>query len=82
MRLARRALFAALAMLTLCAVASAQALRPETDPRNLSPAVGTGGPVAGPTGLFTVYDGQTLGAGSSPFRLLTATLTATPVTLI
>src|SRR5215213_11304245 len=67
MRLARRALFAALATLTLCAVASAQALRPETDPRNLSPAVGTGGPVAGPTGLFTVYDGQTLRRGEFTF---------------
>jgi hypothetical protein len=69
MRLARRALFAALAMLTLCAVASAQALRPETDPRNLSPAVGTGGPVAGPTGLFTVYDGQTLRRGEFTFSI-------------
>ncbi len=63
MRLARRALFAALSMLMLFAVASAQALRPETDPRNLSPAVGTGGPVAGPTGLFTIYDGQTIRRG-------------------
>src|SRR5215213_997992 len=69
MRLARRALFAALATLTLCAVASAQALRPETDPRNLSPAVGTGGPVAGPTGLFTVYDGQTLRRGEFTFSI-------------
>ncbi len=69
MRLARRALFAALATLTLCAVASAQALRPETDPRNISPAVGTGGPVAGPTGLFTVYDGQTLRRGEFTFSI-------------
>src|ERR1044071_2182482 len=67
MRLARRALFAALATLTLCALASAQALRPETDPRNISPAVGTGGPPGGPTGLFTVYDGQTLRKGEFTF---------------
>jgi hypothetical protein len=66
---ARRALFAALTMLMLFAVASAQALRPETDPRNLSPAVGTGGPVAGPTGLFTVYDGQTLRRGEFTFSI-------------
>ncbi|HKR02950.1 MAG TPA: hypothetical protein VJT09_19890 [Pyrinomonadaceae bacterium] len=69
MRLARRALFAALTMLVLCAAASAQALRPETDPRNLSPAVGTGGPVAGPTGLFTVYDGQTIRRGEFTFSI-------------
>lgn len=67
MRLARRALFAALAMLMLCAAASAQTLRPADDPRNLSPAVGTGGPVAGPTGLFTIYDGQTLRRGEFTF---------------
>jgi hypothetical protein len=66
---ARRALFAALVTLVLFAVASAQTLRPETDPRNLSPAVGTGGPVAGPTGLFTVYDGQTLRRGEFTFSI-------------
>jgi hypothetical protein len=69
MRLARRALFAALTMLVLCAAISAQALRPETDPRNLSPAVGTGGPVAGPTGLFTIYDGQTIRRGEFTFSI-------------
>ena len=69
MRLARRALVAALATLMLCAAVSAQTLRPETDPRNLSPAVGTGGPVAGPTGLFTVYDGQTLRRGEFTFSI-------------
>ncbi len=37
--------------------------RPESDPRNVTSTVGTGGPVAGPTGLFTVYDGQTLRRG-------------------
>ncbi|MGB9178818.1 MAG: hypothetical protein WCB68_06165, partial [Pyrinomonadaceae bacterium] len=69
MRLARRALITALATLALCAAASAQTLRPETDPRNLSPAVGTGGPVSGPTGLFTIYDGQTLRRGEFTFSV-------------
>src|SRR5215216_4703217 len=69
MRLARRALVAALTMLSLCAVASAQALRPETDPRNISPSVGTGGPEGGPTGLFTIYDGQTLRRGEYTFSI-------------
>ncbi|HEX8846212.1 MAG TPA: hypothetical protein VF791_16305 [Pyrinomonadaceae bacterium] len=69
MRLARRALVAALATLMLCAAVSAQTLRPETDPRNLSPAVGTGGPEGGPTGLFTIYDGQTLRRGEYTFSI-------------
>jgi hypothetical protein len=69
MRLARRALVAALATLMLCAAVSAQTLRPETDPRNLSPSVGTGGPVGGPTGLFTIYDGQTLRRGEFTFSI-------------
>ncbi len=42
---------------------SAQTLRTERDPRNIAPTVGTGGTVGGPTGLFTVYDGQTLRRG-------------------
>src|SRR3954452_5870407 len=69
MRLARRALFVALAMLVLCAAASAQTLRLETDPRNTSPAVGTGGNPGGPTGLFTIYDGDTLRRGEFTFSL-------------
>ena len=69
MRLARRALLAALTMLLLCAAASAQTLRPETDPRNIAPTVGTGGPVGGPTGLFTIYDGQTLRRGEFTFSI-------------
>jgi hypothetical protein len=63
MRLARRALVAALTTLLVCMVASAQTLRPQNDPRNTAPTVGTGGPVGGPTGLFTIYDGQTLRRG-------------------
>src|SRR5947209_1840337 len=60
MRLARRALWLALILLTLCAAAAAQTLRSEGDPRNIAPTVGTGGSPGGPTGLFTIYDGQTL----------------------
>ncbi len=67
MRLARRALVAALATLMLCAAVSAQTLRLENDPRNIAPTVGTGGPVGGPTGLFTIYDGQTLRRGEFTF---------------
>lgn len=67
MRFARGALVAALVIVMLCAAASAQTLRPETDPRNLAPTVGTGGPVGGPTGLFTIYDGQTLRRGEFTF---------------
>lgn len=32
----------------------------EVDRRRLAPTVGTGGAIGGPTGLFTIYDGQTL----------------------
>src|SRR5438270_5508346 len=69
MRLARRALFVAFTMLMLSALASAQTLRAETDPRNLSPSVGTGGPEGGPTGLFTIYDGQTIRKGEYTFSI-------------
>src|SRR5438445_9179626 len=69
MRLATGALIAALATLVLCAAVSAQTLRPEGDPRNQSPSVGTGGPEGGPTGLFTVYDGSTLRRGEFTFSV-------------
>ncbi|MFL6207642.1 MAG: hypothetical protein ACJ74W_02260 [Pyrinomonadaceae bacterium] len=69
MRLARRALWLALVILTLCAAASAQTLRSEGDPRNIAPTVGTGGPPGGPTGLFTIYDGQTLRKGEFTFSI-------------
>jgi hypothetical protein len=69
MRLARRAHVIALVMLILCAAASAQTLRNENDPRNIAPTVGTGGPMGGPTGLFTVYDGQTLRRGEFTFSI-------------
>ena len=69
MRLANRALIAALATLMLCAVVSAQTLRLPEDPRNQSPAVGTGGPEGGPTGLFTIYDGSTIRKGEFTFSV-------------
>jgi hypothetical protein len=37
------------------------------DDRNTAPTVGTGGPPGGPTGLFTIYDGQTLRKGEFTF---------------
>jgi hypothetical protein len=55
--------------LVLCAAVSAQALRSQNDPRNQSPAVGTGGPEGGPTGLFTIYDGSTLRRGEFTFSI-------------
>jgi len=69
MRLATRALIAALASLVLCAAVSAQTLRSPNDPRNQSPTVGTGGPEGGPTGLFTIYDGSTLRKGEFTFSI-------------
>lgn len=69
MRLATRALLAALVSLVLCAAVSAQTLRSPDDPRNQSPAVGTGGPEGGPTGLFTIYDGSTLRRGEFTFSI-------------
>jgi len=69
MRLARRALIAALATMVLCAAVTAQTLRLPQDPRNQAPAVGTGGPVGGPTGLFTVYDGDTIRKGEFTFSV-------------
>src|SRR2546429_4765937 len=67
MRLATRVLFWALVIFVLSVLAVGQTPRPDTDPRNLSPSVGTGGPEGGPTGLFTIYDGQTLRKGEFTF---------------
>jgi len=69
MRLANRALIAALATLVLCAAVSAQTLRLPEDPRNQSPLVGTGGPEGGGTGLFTIYDGSTIRKGEFTFSV-------------
>src|SRR6185436_8888697 len=69
MRLANRVLLCALAIFALCAVASAQTLRPENDPRNQGVTAGTGGSPGGPTGLFTIYDGDTLRRGEFTFSI-------------
>lgn len=69
MKLAKKALAIALTMFTLVWVGSAQTPRSENDPRNIAPTVGTGGPVGGPTGLFTVYDGSTLRRGEYTFSI-------------
>ena len=69
MKLANRAFIIALTMLALIVSMSAQTLRPDKDDRNLAPTVGTGGPPGGPTGLFTVYDGQTLRKGEFTFSI-------------
>ncbi|HXH69690.1 MAG TPA: hypothetical protein VNI60_05000 [Pyrinomonadaceae bacterium] len=67
MKLANKAFIIALTMLTLIVSMSAQTLRPVDDDRNTAPTVGTGGPPGGPTGLFTIYDGQTLRRGEFTF---------------
>jgi len=67
MRFANRVLLCALAIFVLAGIAFGQTPRGENDPRNLSPSVGTGGPEGGPTGLFTIYDGQTLRKGEYTF---------------
>jgi hypothetical protein len=48
---------------------SSQTLRPAGDPRNIAPTAGTGGNPGGPTGLFTIYDGQTLRKGEFTFSV-------------
>lgn len=71
MKLAYRGFFATLVLFAFAFVAVAQSTtaqtdkskRPEKDDRNTAPTVGTGGPMGGPTGLFTVLDGQTLRSG-------------------
>jgi len=69
MRLATRAVLSALTIFVLSAAVSAQTLRLPQDPRNQAPAVGTGGPVGGPTGLFTIYDGDTIRRGEFTFSV-------------
>ncbi len=73
MKLAYRVCIATLVLLSFVLAASAQTTtdfknpRSADDPRNTAPTVGTGGPVGGPTGLFTVYDGQVLRRGEYTF---------------
>jgi hypothetical protein len=69
MKLATKVLISALVSLMLCVAVSAQTLRSPQDPRNQAPTVGTGGPVGGPTGLFTIYDGDTLRKGEFTFSI-------------
>ena len=69
MRLATRVLVSALVIFVLSMVSAGQTLRPETDPRNQAPTVGTGGTPGGPTGLFTIYDGDTIRKGEFTFSV-------------
>lgn len=74
MKLAIRAYLATLILLAFVFTVSAQTTndddrRSEKDPRNTAPTVGTGGSPGGPTGLFTVYDGQTLRRGEYTFSV-------------
>jgi hypothetical protein len=56
-----------LTVMAQTATVTPQTARRTDDPRNQAPAIGTGGSISGPTGLFTVYDGQTLRAGEFTF---------------
>lgn len=81
MKLAYRVFVVSLFCLSLAVVAIAQtprvsgttttsvdkSKRSAKDDRNIAPTFGTGGPMGGPTGLFTVYDGQTLRRGEYTF---------------
>src|SRR5258706_15851064 len=72
MKLANRAYVATLILVMLVFAVTAQTtslIKSEKDNRNLSPTVGTGGPIGGPTGLFTVYDGETLRKGEYTFSI-------------
>ena len=78
MRLANKVLLVTLAVVVMSATALSQKLRPETDPRNQSPSVGTGGPEGGPTGLFTIYDGDTIRKGEFTFSVAYSTFDRDP----
>ncbi len=73
MKLGYRVVFLTLALFTFVVAGIAQTTttdnskRSEKDPRNTAPTVGTGGPMGGGTGLFTVLDGQTLRKGEFTF---------------
>jgi hypothetical protein len=70
MRHAKHALLIALFTLaSIFAVSAQTTLRSPDDNRNVAPTVGTGGATGGPTGLFTVYDGQTLRRGEFTFSI-------------
>lgn len=71
MKLAYRVFIVTLTLFALVLSATAQSAstptdnsrRSDKDDRNIAPTVGTGGPVGGLTGLFTVLDGETLRKG-------------------
>lgn len=74
MKLAYRVFVVSLFCLSLAVVSFSQTAvsvdkskRSAKDDRNTAPTVGTGGAMGGPTGLFTVYDGQTLRKGEYTF---------------
>jgi hypothetical protein len=71
MKLAYRVFVVTLALFMFSLAAFSQTVDPdkrsEKDDRNTAPTVGTGGTMGGPTGLFTVYDGQTLRKGEFTF---------------
>ena len=69
MRFVRKAIVVILVAMTLAAAAVGQTLRPGNDPRNQAPTVGTGGTPGGPTGLFTIYDGDTIRKGEFTFSI-------------
>jgi hypothetical protein len=72
MKLAKKAYFFTLLLILAFAISvlgQGNNPRSANDPRNIAPTVGTGGPVGGPTGLFTVYDGQTLRRGEYTFSI-------------
>jgi hypothetical protein len=69
MKVATRAFIALLCIAFGVSSAHFQTLRPGDDPRNQAPTVGTGGTPGGPTGLFTIYDGDTLRKGEFTFSV-------------
>src|SRR5215216_5970639 len=74
MKLAYRVCIVTLILFTFVFAVSAQTTttsdaRSAKDDRNTAPTVGTGGAVGGPTGLFTVYDGDTLRKGEFTFSV-------------
>src|SRR5258705_13465408 len=78
MKRATIALIAALVTAMLSLTVSAQTLRSPQDPRNQAPAVGTGGPVGVPTGLFTIYDGDTIRKGEFTFSVAYSNINRDP----
>ncbi len=69
MKFVRKAIVVVLVAMMLAAAAVGQTLRPGNDPRNQAPTVGTGGTPGGPTGLFTIYDGDTIRKGEFTFSV-------------